>query len=172
MNAVRPCPACGSGNATQSTQCWICGAALGDRAAAVSNAPAAHPRPSTDVSTDTWKLLGWTSMLLGLGFTSILVGVELALEWPGLLIPYALVVLVTFVALGRTAYVHLKKKPEPDEGAPGGAKPGSVTGADVLRGLALGLTAALAVIAALVLLAVSAMIIFVIICFAALAMAH
>ena len=177
MSGIRSCPTCGSGNALQSTKCWVCGGGLeGQPSPSVARLPG--PAPGTYGSTQGFKALGWVSLLLGIGFTAILIGVELAMEWPGLLVPYALVVLVTFVALGRTAWVHLKKKPETPQAPPtasaaaagGGAKPAAskpgVTGSDVAHGVALGLTVALAVIAALALMAITAIVLFAVICLA------
>jgi len=111
---------------------------------------------------------------VALGFTSALIGFELALEWPGLLIPYALVVLVAFVALGRTAWVQIRKpvevtpaRPTTRTGDATGPRPdGKVTGTDVVQGVALGLTIALAVIAGLILLFLAAIVIFFLICLA------
>lgn len=169
---VRACPICGSGNATATPRCWVCGADLG-AAAPPSAAAAPAPASKYDDSTRTFQLVGWSALLLGLGFTAVLIAVELALEWPGMLIPYAVVVLVAFVALGRTAWVQIKKKPDSvaatptvsAEGAP--AKPdGRTTSADIVQGVALGLAIAMAVVAGLMLLAVAAMVIFFLICLA------
>ncbi len=164
MSGVRACPVCGSGNATTTARCWVCGA---DLAGAAPPSAAAAPPPATtsDGSTRTFQVLAWSALLLGLGFTALLIAIELALEWPGMLIPYAVVVLVAFAALGRTAWVQLKKPPA--AAPPAGARPdGKITGTDVVQGVALGLVIALAVIAGLVLLAVAAMVIFFLICLA------
>lgn len=121
---VRACPICGSGNATVTARCWVCGA---DLAAAAPPSAAAAPAPATtyDASTRTLQMVGWSALLLGLGFTALLIAVELALEWPGMLIPYAVVVLVAFVALGRTAYVQLRRKPGAVEARPTTAAEGA-----------------------------------------------
>ncbi|MCA9606272.1 MAG: hypothetical protein KC619_11785 [Myxococcales bacterium] len=173
MNA-RACPICGSGNAANVPRCWVCGA---DLAAAAPPSAGAAPAPATryDDSTRTFQLIGWSALLLGLGFTALLIAVELALEWPGMLIPYAVVVLVAFVALGRTAWVQIKKKPTgaaatlSAEGTPAPRPDNKSTGTDVIQGVALGLAIAIAVIAGLMLLAVAAMVIFFLICLAMMA---
>lgn len=168
---VRACPICGSGNATATARCWVCGA---DLASAAPPSAAAAPAPATtyDASTRTLQMVGWSALLLGLGFTALLIAVELALEWPGMLIPYAVVVLVAFAALGRTAYVQLRKKPGAVEARPTTAAEGAprtdggTSTADVLQTVALGVAIAIAVIAGLLLLAVAAMVIFFLICLA------
>jgi len=168
MSGVVACPVCGSGNARTTDRCWVCGAAL-------AGAPAvgASPPDRTQTGTRGFQLVGWSALLLALGFTAVLIGVELALEWPGLLVPYAIVVLVAFVALGRTAWVQIRKpvdvapRPTTAAGDATGPRPdGKVTGTDVVQGVALGLTIALAVIAGLILLFIAAVVIFFLICLA------
>jgi len=166
MSGVVACPVCGSGNARTTERCWVCGAPL------AGAAPVGAPPPDrTQSGTRTFQLLGWSALLLALGFTALLIGVELALEWPGLLIPYAVVVLVAFAALGRTAWVQIRKPvdvstPTTRTGDATGPPDGKITGAEVAQGVALGLTIALAVIAGLILLMVAAMVIFFLICLA------
>ncbi|MCB9597893.1 MAG: hypothetical protein H6719_34575 [Sandaracinaceae bacterium] len=169
MSEVRACLICGSGNSAQVARCWVCGADL--TAAPPPGAAAAPPPAATyDKSTRALQVVGWSSLLLGIGFTAILIAVELGLNWPGMLIPYAVIVLVAFVALGRTAWVQLKKKPtlaaaSAAGGPEGGAAPKKgVTGPDVMQSVALGLAIAMAVIAGLMLLAVAAVVIFFLIC--------
>ena len=158
---VRGCPTCGSGNALNSARCWVCGAAL----------TSAAPHEATpailvdDGSTRALRIAGWSALLCGLGFTALLIAVQLALEWPGLLVPYALVVLVAFVALARTAWVQIRRRPAAAT-AHAGPPRGGVTGTDVAQGIALGLAIAIAVIAGLLLLALAALVIFFLICLA------
>lgn len=168
MSGVVACPVCGSGNARTTDRCWVCGAPLAGAASA-----GAPPPDRTQTGTQSLRLLGWSALLLALGFTAALIGVELALEWPGLLIPYALIVLVAFAALGRTAWVQIRKPvevraaPTTATGDATGPRPSSkITGTDVAQGVALGLTIALAVIAGLILLFVAAIVIFFLICLA------
>jgi hypothetical protein len=160
---------CGSGSAAGATKCWVCGANLDD-ASALPPTPLAR---GSSASSDghAFRVLGWSAFLLGIGFVTLLVGVELAFEWPGLLIPYALIVLVAFVALARTAYVQLRRRPDPQAApASGTAAASPPTGKtktnDIVQDVALGLTIALAVIAGLMLLFVAAVVIFFLICLA------
>ncbi|MBX3275361.1 MAG: hypothetical protein KF729_34160 [Sandaracinaceae bacterium] len=161
---VRGCPTCGSGNATNSPRCWVCGAVLGTAPEHSEVAPAIL---ADDGSTRALRIAGWSALLLGLGFTALLIAVQLALEWPGLLVPYALVVLVAFVALARTAWVQIRRRPAVATAAAQAGPPrAGVSGVDVAQGIALGLAIAIAVIAGLLLLALAGLVIFFLICLA------
>ena len=165
--SVRTCPMCGSGNAATSTQCWVCGATLGTGDYA--------PVPaSVQKSGDTMQALGWLGLLTGIAFVTVLIGIELALEWPGLLVPYALVVVIGFAALTRTAWLQTRKgagqpqgSPQPTAASSPGASKGD--GSKLVQDVALGLSIALLVIAAFALLMVAAVVIFFIICLAVIA---
>lgn len=177
MSAIRACPVCGSGSAAGAAKCWVCGASL-DSAAPTSPVSASPLAKTSSAASDghRFRVLGWSAFLLGIGFVTLLVGVELALQWPGLLIPYALIVLVSFVALARTAYVQLRPRPDPSPhpvAASAGASPPAGKGKprDVVADVALGLTIALAVIAGLMLLFVAAVVIFFLVCLAIVAVA-
>lgn len=174
MSGVKTCPVCASGNAATSERCWVCGAALSSAPGSAVEVPA----PVRD-SGDALQAIGWLALLSGIAFVTVLVAVELALEWPGLLIPYALVVLIGFAALARTAWLQSRRSretpsaPEASAAAPeapaappssGGSKAG-----DLARDVALGLSIALIVIAFFALLAVAAVVIFLAICFAVIA---
>lgn len=174
MSGVMTCPHCGSGNATTSQVCWVCGGPL-------RGGPAGPPpQLATNASSARgFQIFGWATLLLGLVFTAVLIGVELALEWPGMLIPFALVVVVAFAALARTAYVQIKKPlvtgPATAPRSGQGTRPettGGVTGNEVVQGVALGIAIAAAVIAGLLLLGITAMVIFFLICMAMFAGMH
>lgn len=165
MSGGITCPVCGNPNQLGASNCWVCSAVLSGEA--VDSVLSPH-----DSQAQSLRVLGWTAFLFGLALVTLLVGVELALEWPGLLIPFALIVLVSFVALARTAYVHLQRPPKApapvkasgdDTGSP---RRGAVTRTDVVQGVAMGLSIAMAVIAGLLLLFVAAFVIFALICFA------
>lgn len=162
--SVRACGVCGSGNASQSTHCWVCGAALG------SGAPAPVPA-QVQQSGDTMKAVGWLALLTGIGFVTLLIAIELALEWPGLLVPYALVVLIGFAALTRTAWLQTRgaQVAAPSAQQQAQAKAKSDKNAKLVQDVALGVSIALLVIAAFALLMVAAVVIFFIICLAVIA---
>lgn len=172
MSEVRACPVCGSGSAPAATKCWVCGADLDGSGPAPVSPLATSPLARSSAASDGhgFQVLGWSAFLLGIAFVTLLVGVELALEWPGLLIPYALIVLVAFVALARTAYVQLRRPAPTAASATAAAGPsppvGKGQGKDIVNDVALGLTIALAVIAGLMLLFVAAVVIFFLVCLA------
>lgn len=151
MSKLQSCGVCGSGNAKGYAKCWVCGATPGQAPAGAS--PLA-PTPEGTAEGRGLRALGWTAFLIGMAFVTLLVSVELALEWPGLLIPYAAVVLGAFVALARTAYAHIKR----------GGTDESVTGSELAQGIALGAVTVLVVLAALLLLFIAAIVIFFAIC--------
>lgn len=171
MRDVVACPRCGSGNAPTMARCWVCGTPM-------TGPPPTAPPPATD-DTLPFRAIGWLALLAGLVLVGGLVAIELALEWPGLLVPYALVQLVVFAALARTAWVNLRRPPAPAAdgaaaragvgasapAAGGSAARAGVSGGEVVQGIALALTIALVVIALLALLAVSAIILFMMVCF-------
>lgn len=168
MSGVRGCPTCGSGNALEATQCWVCGSLI-TPGEAPPQTLLARQQQRHETSRRTFRILGWVAFLLGIFFICTLVAIELALEWPGLLIPFAGITLVVFVALGRIAYVQIRSPvPLPPEG---GAKKG-VSGGEVLEGVAMGLALAGAIIAGMMLLFVAAMVIFFLICIAMFAGLH
>lgn len=153
MTAAKRCTRCFELSDPRSRACWVCGGALVDAPPAPAEAPAGDDR--------SLRVLGWVLLIGGIGFVSLLVGVELALEWPGLLIPFALVMLVVFGGLGRTAWVHVR-------GARARAEEGT-SGEEILRGVALALAITLAILALLFLLALAAVILFMMVCFAVIA---
>ena len=164
MSGVRGCPTCGSGNALEATQCWVCGAALSAGAAPPQTSLARQERASSD-STQTWRLISWSAFLPAILTICALVGIEIALNWPGLLVPFALITLIVIGSLGRIAYVQLKRPPSmPGQGQGGGPKKGGTTGSEVLQGVALGLAIAAAIIAGMILLFVAMVVIFFILC--------
>ena len=153
MSGVVACPVCGSGNAVGAPRCWVCGFTReGDAATqpAPTRLAARRARPSPHRK---WFAAGWTVMFLGIAFVAALVGLELLFNWPGLLVPYALGVLIMFAALGKVAHVTLRGGQGQD-------------GTDVLQGVAMGLIFAGGVLAALALLFVAAIVLFLIVCFA------
>ncbi|MGE0792037.1 MAG: hypothetical protein AB7S26_40560 [Sandaracinaceae bacterium] len=168
MSGVVACAMCGSGNAATSAQCWVCGASLSG-AARIGPPPRAVRDPS-----DNLTALGWLALLIGLALAALLIGIELAIEWPGMLVPFALVVLIGFGALARTAWVQTR----PAESAPPPAPSAAATPpADAARGdgapkrslandVALGVTIVMLILAGLALAAVAAMVIFFLICLA------
>ncbi len=152
--ATRSCPVCGSGNAAAAERCWVCGASMRAEVRASLTAP------PVDATERGWKALAWLALLFGIFFVCALVGVELALQWPGLLVPFAFFCVVIFVALGRIAWVQMRegKADEKERSA----------GEEVARSVALGITIAAGVIGLIFLLIVSALIFFALVCFAVL----
>ena len=153
MSGAKRCVACRQISDPRAPRCWVCGGPL------VDDGPAVQPAGSDDTPL---RLLGWIALLGGIGFVTLLVAVELAMGWTGLLIPYALVMLLVFGALGRTAWVHIKGARAPTEGAPGS----TTTGEEILKGVALAMALTLAVLALLLLMAVAAIVLFLMVCFA------
>ncbi len=164
MSGVKACPTCGSGNAATSERCWVCGGSL------ASAGPVARvPKQVTD-SGDTLKALGWLGLLSGIGFVTLLVAIELFREWPGLLVPYAVIVLLGFAALARTAWLQTRKsssEPAAPTVGPGTVAPaGPPAKRTLAEDIALGVTIAFVVLAGFGLLLVAAVVIFFLICLA------
>jgi hypothetical protein len=157
---VVACGVCGSGNHPNARFCWICGAQLtgGQHAyrgalPAQRQVPAAPEQPSSPLGT-----IGFVGLVLGLLFVSLLIGVTLALEWRGFLVPYAIFLLAIFAGIGRVVWrAHERSR---------AGKDGNVTGADVAQGVATAAISFAIVIALLLLLFITAIILFLVLCFA------
>lgn len=150
---AKVCTWCHRPNDPRATQCWVCQSALPDQAAP---APASSSeRSGTD---GLLRAFGWLGLLFGLAFVSLLVGVELGSNWPGLLVPFALVMLVIFGGLGLTAFVHIRQARSVQNEASAGEK--------LFAGVALAVTLLFALLALLFLLMIAAMVIFFLVCLA------
>lgn len=155
MTALTTCSTCGSGNRAEVAQCWVCGAALGGSGA--TPFVVASETPELRAERRTHAVI-WLTVLVGLAITATLVAVELALNWPGLMVPYSLVMFATFVALARTAWTEMRRK-----SAEGRDKS---RGQDIVESVALGVGVTIGVLAALILLMVAAAVLFFVICMA------
>ena len=153
MSAKR-CTWCNNLSDPRLEHCWVCGGQL------VSTAMPAVPGPK--VQDDTLlRALGWLALLGGLAFVSLIVGNEIGANWPGLLIPYGLGMLVVFGALGGSAWVNLKAA------RPEGSELGKRSRGEMLfAGVALGITGLVVVLVLLMLLMLAAIIIFMMVCYA------
>lgn len=161
----RVCHVCRNLNDPRAGACWVCYSPL---PAMAQPPPHASVAPSTDGRgsrlrdgsvVTAFGLIGWLVLLGGMGLTVLLVGFELAREWPGLLIPFALVQLVMFAALGRTVWMHGK--------ATIGSGPADARPADAMtQRVTFVVSMALVGASLLVLLAVAAFVIFMVICLA------
>lgn len=92
------CGSCGSGSEEGASFCWLCGYPLGTAAAGVPVQPVTPMHPQTG--------LAWVVAFLSALFVLSSVAVELALRWPGLLIPYAVMVVPVLAVLVRILYVQ------------------------------------------------------------------
>ncbi len=173
----RRCPSCGSGAEGDAKFCWLCGYPLASTAAL---APPADPVGAPPISGFVWIGGFVLALLVMLG-----VAVELALLWPGLLIPYTLMLVPVVAVLARIAYVQrldFWKDREPEArrgsavaegaGSADGEAPSSVSSeimGEVATAIAIGFGAVLVVIGIVFLLAVAAFIILIAICLGMLA---
>ncbi len=159
--SVNACPVCGSGNAANATRCWVCGAAMSEKPTEVRAAPAAAssaPGAARSAQPERPATLVWVTVVAGIALVSLLIGVSLALEWPGLLVPYAFFVLVAFTGIGRTAWRSIARE-RAGEGS-------GVTADDVLHGIAAASILMAIILTLLFLVFVAAIVIFLAICFA------
>ncbi|MFK7986594.1 MAG: hypothetical protein AB8I08_11270 [Sandaracinaceae bacterium] len=147
------CTWCHRPNDPRASHCWVCQSELPAEAAAPATEPA--ERSGTD---GLLRAFGWLGLLFGLGFVSLLVGIELGSNWPGLLVPFALVMLVVFGGLGVTAYVHIRKS-RAVEGE-------RSAGETLFAGVALAVSLVFVLLALLFLLMIAAMVIFFLVCLA------
>jgi hypothetical protein len=170
--ALEACRTCGSGNAPGAPRCWVCGAVPGE---------GPLPRAPVSSSSTTSATLAWVVVVLGILFVTLLIGISLAFEWPGLLIPYAIVVVMglTGVATVVFAVVMASRAMAPSRGGapvqPRGATAKSARDHDAVTDLAqaVGIVAIVVAIALVVffLLFVAAIIVFFLVCFAMIAAA-
>ncbi|MEM9072502.1 MAG: hypothetical protein AAGE52_28605, partial [Myxococcota bacterium] len=128
---------------------------------------------------------GWLVAVILAVFIMFVVAIELAFLAPGLLIPYAVVLVPVMVVLGRIVYVQrldfwkpkVAAQPQPQPQAPqpqplgprGDQVPQEDVAGKVVTGIAMGLLGVAVVVGVLVLLAIAAFIILMVICFASLA---
>lgn len=176
-HAVQACPVCGSGNAPNAGRCWICGVMLSPAIGPYRGAgadPAAHPpraaAPAPAAQTHPAAIVAWIAVLLGIFAVTGLIAIELAINWPGVLVPYALMVLIVYLGLGRVAWISLSPPRPPGGGSPAvppGASTHSSKGEAVIRGVAWAMVVAAIAISLAFLLFVAAMVIFFVICLAA-----
>ena len=123
--------------------------------------PAAAPLPHHEPRSAAGTIVGWLVGLCALFVVSLLVAIELAIHWPGMLIPYALVSVCVLSVLAVSAYAQVRH-----------ARSGKATlsAAETLAyGAVLGTTTVLVGLALIVLLYVTAIIVFFLICFGMLA---
>ncbi|MCA9631843.1 MAG: hypothetical protein KC766_29520, partial [Myxococcales bacterium] len=166
-------PYCQTPVAVGATRCWLCKGAL-------TAQPAQAPAPAR-------RDRSWLVIVILASLVLLLVGVQLWVIAPGLLVPYGVIVLPVSVVLARIAWVgrldfwrsqatsDAQQPPPPRADAyprnlhgqvQGGR--GDKPGDTVLKGVAIGVTVFLVVIAILLMLLVAAVVIFAIICFASL----
>ncbi len=181
MKAGRICPSCGSGAEGDAKFCWLCGYPLAETAAAPTGQLVAAPPLEGFVWIGGFVL----ALMVMLG-----VALELALLWPGLLVPYALMLVPVVAVMARIIYVQRfdfwrDRKPFESSGAPPSAQPANATAradqaeesssmasdvmGEVATALAIGLGAVVVVTGLVFLLAVAAFIILIAICFGVLA---
>ncbi|MEM9070953.1 MAG: hypothetical protein AAGE52_20755, partial [Myxococcota bacterium] len=87
------CPSCGSGTQPGATHCWLCRYPLTGAQAVAPPVPIPHAQPQR-----SW---GWLVAVILAVFIMFVVAIELAFLAPGLLIPYAVVLVPVMVVLGR-----------------------------------------------------------------------
>ncbi len=171
------CPSCGSGVQYGATECWLCGYRPGGAAL-----PAQYQAPPPPQSS-----MGWLVVVIGTIFVIVLLAVQFALIWPGLLIPLGLVstplgyVLFRIVqeqrvafwrtdapvqTYGQQGYSQARQFGPRGEPIAHGGRDGDKAAA-VAGGLAAGLLAILAVVGVLMLVAIAGMAIFFVICITA-----
>lgn len=161
---VWPCGTCGSGNDAARVRCWVCGAGRPSATALSSSAPgsSAAPRPATPQpltsSRSGQRTAAWFIVILAILFLSLLIGIELALQWPGMLIPFGLLVVVVGVGVGALMRAHFAAALDP-------ARASQVAVGDVLLGASTALaTASLVVLGLLALVVVCALVLFYMLC--------
>lgn len=152
--AHKMCAWCHRPNDPRASHCWVCQSELPAQAAAPAPPPAGE-RTGTD---GLFRAFGWIGLLFGLGFVSLLVGVELGSNWPGLLVPFALVMLIVFGGLGVTAYMHIAQARAVEGERSAGEK--------LFAGVALAVSLMFVLLALLFLLMIAAMVIFFLVCLA------
>jgi hypothetical protein len=183
----RLCASCGSGADADASFCWLCGYPLGTAESPAPPVAAVTAAPPLD---GAFWVLGFVLALL----VMLAVALELALVWPGLLIPYSVVLVPVVVVMSRIVYVQRLDFWRPQRRAVSGAGPsagpessttpgaavdtrnrgdggggGSDVVGDVVTALAIGMGGVLIVVGLLILLATAAFIILVAICLGTLA---
>lgn len=175
MSPTYPCPHCQTLVAVGATRCWLCKGQLPPTGSA---APVVAKRDRS-----------WLVIVILASLVLVLVGVQLLVVAPGLLVPYGVVVLPISVILARIAWVGrvdfwrseassaqaaatpaaapVQAYPRSLDGQVQGGR-GDRPGDGVLKGIAIGVTIFLVLIAIVLLLLVAAVVIFAIICFASL----
>lgn len=191
MSAAR-CPSCGSPAEENARACWLCGSPLAATAGATegaSGSAGASTAPLLAVgsgSDATFWIAGFILSLLVIAA----VGIDLGLIWPGLLVPYAVLVVPAVVVMTRIVYVQRfdfwRSSPSARTAPPaptaaamaraaaetrnrGDGKPAKSSGNEVvnevLTAVAIGLVGLVAVMGLLFLLAIAAFVLLMAICF-------
>lgn len=176
MSNIVACPSCGSGTRADAQFCWLCGASLATASVAAPVAAAAAPAP---VPVAPQKSSGsgcfWIGGIIVSTIVLLFVGLEIAFIAPGLLIPYAVLMVPIMLVFGRMVYIQLFRK-EPPPAAPGQqltARGDAVqtapmdTGTKVAAGLAMGLAGVAAIVGIMILVFIAAVVILFIVCLAA-----
>lgn len=151
------CWTCGSGNRPEAKRCWVCHADLNPSAPR----PAAAPLPHASSGSVAGMVIGWFLGLICLFVVSLLVAIEIAIHWPGLLVPYALVSVVVLSVLAVSAYGQIRHARRGKE-APS-------AGATLIYGVVLGTTTVVLGLALIVLLYIAAIVVMLLVCFAMIA---
>lgn len=178
--SVIACPSCGSGTRADASHCWLCGAPLAGAIAAPAAplpSPVHVPSPAPVAAQQKSKGSGcfWIGGIIVSTIVLLFVGLEIGLLAPGLLIPYAVLMVPIMIVFGRMVYIQLFRKEAPP--APPGQQltargdvvqaSGSDTGAKVATGIAMGLVGVVAIVGILILLFIAAVVILFIVCIAA-----
>jgi hypothetical protein len=113
------CQRCGATNPPSATKCWLCegGGTANPYAVPASLKPAGsapgavESAPSSRVESRTQKVF---SVLLGTAVVlALVVGVGLAVQEPGMLVPYLIVITPPFLATGGRALASVAKNEKP-----------------------------------------------------------
>lgn len=174
------CPSCGSGTRADAQVCWLCGASLATASAALPAAPAPvapAPGPVAPQQKSSSSGCFWIGGIIVSTIVLLFVGLEIGLLAPGLLIPYAVLMVPIMIVFGRMVYIQLfRREAPPAAPAPSGqaltargdAMPSSSvdTGTKVAAGVAMGLAGVAAIVGILILLFIAAVVILFIVCLA------
>lgn len=179
--SVVACPSCGSGTRADAQFCWLCGASMSAAAVAPAAAPVAAPAAPAPAPVAPQQSSGsgclWIGGIIVSTIVLLFVGLEIGILAPGLLIPYAVVMVPIMLVFGRMMYIQLFRK-QPPPAAPGQqlSARGDVvrqgdsnmdTGTKVATGIAMGLAGVAAIVGIMLLIFIAAIVILFIVCLAA-----
>ena len=182
--SVIACPSCGSGTRAGADTCWLCGASLVGTAHRVPALPSPvtefAPPPMAPTARSSSSGCFWIGGIVVSTIVLLFIAIEIALLAPGLMIPYAVLMVPIMIAFGRMVYIQAFRKEAPPAGPQAGAPAGPQlsargdavggasqdTGSKVAAGVAMGLVGIMAVVGILVLLFIAAVVILFIVCIA------